>query len=79
MTKPQLLARNVQAIQIESTEPLWTVDDVASYLRLNPETVRHMARIHKIPGIKIGKVWRFRAEKVKDWLLINGDPINTTS
>ena len=47
------------------TEPLWTVEDVARYLRLKPETVRMLARNNKIPGRKVGKVWRFRAREVK--------------
>jgi excisionase family DNA binding protein len=42
------------------TEPLWTVEDVAQYLKLEPETVRAMARNGKLPAIKIGKVWRFK-------------------
>ncbi len=50
------------------TEPLWTVEDVANFLRLKQETVRMMARANKIPALKIGKVWRFRVGDVKDML-----------
>lgn len=51
------------------TEPLWTVEDVAVYLRLNPETVRVMARRGELPCVKVGKrVWRFRIVDVKEWL-----------
>lgn len=60
-------------IQQESTEPLWTVRDVALYLRLNPETVRLMARSGKIPAIKVGKSWRFRSSQIKYWLEVNID------
>ena len=56
-----------------STEPLWTVDDVSSYLRLKPETVRLMARQSKIPSIKIGRVWRFRSLEIKSWLQLQGE------
>lgn len=48
-----------------SGEPLWTIDDVALYLRMRPETVRMMARTRKVPAIKVGKVWRFRQSEVK--------------
>lgn len=41
-------------------EPLWTVLDVAEFLRLEPETVRTMAREGKLPGIKVGRAWRFK-------------------
>jgi len=50
------------------TEPLWTVDDVASYLRLKKETVRMMACLGTLPGIKIGRVWRFKASDIKEML-----------
>jgi excisionase family DNA binding protein len=50
------------------TEPLLTVEDVANYLRLKQETVRMMARTRKIPALKVGKVWRFRASDIKSVL-----------
>jgi excisionase family DNA binding protein len=43
------------------------VSDVANYLRLQPETVRMMARAKKIPAIKIGKSWRFYPQIIQDW------------
>lgn len=51
-----------------STEPLWTVEDVANYLRLKEETVRMMARANKIPALKVGKAWRFRITDIKEML-----------
>ncbi|GAB4501131.1 MAG: hypothetical protein Fur0035_06720 [Anaerolineales bacterium] len=59
-------------IQPDVTEPLWTVEDVALYLRLNPETVRQMARSGRIPSLKVGRAWRFRATQVKTWLGAQG-------
>ncbi len=53
-------------LSITLSEPLWTVDDVAKYLRLKQETVRMMARAKKIPALKVGKSWRFRISDVKD-------------
>ncbi len=51
------------------SEPLLTVEDVADYLRLNPETVRVMARRGELPSMKVGKrVWRFKASEIKAWL-----------
>jgi excisionase family DNA binding protein len=41
------------------SDPLWTVEDVAAYLKLQPETIRSMARRGELPAIKLGKVWRF--------------------
>ncbi|MFZ5878230.1 MAG: helix-turn-helix domain-containing protein, partial [Chloroflexota bacterium] len=36
------------------TEPLWTVEEVAKYLRLKQETVRLMARKNQLPALKVG-------------------------
>ncbi len=55
--------------KVSGTEPLWTVEDVANYLRLKPETVRIMARRGDLPSIKVGRrLWRFKTSEVKDWL-----------
>lgn len=51
-----------------STEPLWTVEEVASYLRLSPTTVRAMARRGDLPGRKVGRVWRFAPQVVKNFI-----------
>lgn len=55
-------------LDISTTEPLWTVEDVAGYLRLKEETVRMMARAKKIPALKVGKAWRFKAREIKEML-----------
>ena len=50
------------------SHPLWTVDDVAQYLRLEPDTVRALARDGKLPAIKLGRVWRFRQDEINLWV-----------
>ena len=51
-----------------NTEPLWTAEDVATYLRLEPETVRTMTRNGDLPGFKVGRMWRYRHKDIKTWL-----------
>jgi excisionase family DNA binding protein len=46
------------------TDPLWTVEDVTAYLKLQPETVHSMARRGELPALKIGKVWRFQKHAI---------------
>jgi excisionase family DNA binding protein len=59
---------NVHSILSES-QPLWTVEEVADFLRLKPETIRIMARKGELPSIKIGKrIWRFKVQELKDWV-----------
>jgi len=48
--------------------PLWTVEDVAGYLQLQPDTIRSMARRGELPAIKIGKVWRFQKSAISQML-----------
>lgn len=48
------------------TEPLWTVQEVAHFLRLKPETVRAMARRRELPAVKLSRVWRFRRGALSD-------------
>jgi excisionase family DNA binding protein len=57
-------------------EPLWTVDDVADYLQLQPETIRSMARRGELPAIKLGKVWRFRRNAIHS-MILSQDATNT--
>ncbi len=52
-----------------SSGPLWTVEEVADYLKLQPETIRSMARRGELPAIKIGKVWRFRQQAIHEMLI----------
>jgi excisionase family DNA binding protein len=51
------------------SDPLWTVEDVADYLKLQPETIRSMARRGELPALKIGKVWRFQKHAIHDMLV----------
>jgi len=49
-------------------EPLIDAHEAAKLLRLHPVTVREMAARREIPGLKIGKVWRFRASSLDEWV-----------
>ena len=46
---------NSPNLSSSDTEPLWTVVEVADYLRLEPETIRLMARRGDLPSLKLGK------------------------
>jgi excisionase family DNA binding protein len=51
-----------------STDILWTVDEVAHFLRLEPNTIRSMSREKKLPAIKLGRVWRYQKDQIQTWL-----------
>ncbi len=52
---------------------LLTVEEVAAYLKLHPVTVLRFARQKRLPGFKIGREWRFRADDIKLWLEIRSE------
>jgi excisionase family DNA binding protein len=47
---------------------LLDVKQVASYLKLHEVTVLNFARQGKLPGFKVGREWRFRADDIMAWL-----------
>ena len=49
-------------------EPLIDAAQAARILNLHPVTVREMASRGAIPGLKIGKVWRFRGSSLDKWV-----------
>jgi excisionase family DNA binding protein len=45
----------------EEFEPFLDSQQVAELIGVHPETVKRRARRGEIPGLKFGKLWRFRA------------------
>jgi excisionase family DNA binding protein len=45
-----------------------TIEEVASYLRLKPQTIYKWAQEKRIPAVKLGKEWRFRRSILNRWL-----------
>ncbi len=45
-----------------------TIDDVARYFKLKPQTIYKWAQEDKIPAVKIGKEWRFKKSVIDKWM-----------
>jgi excisionase family DNA binding protein len=45
-----------------------TIEEVAAYLRLKPQTIYKWAQEKRIPAAKLGKEWRFRRSVIDLWL-----------
>ncbi len=45
-----------------------TLEEVADYLRLTPQTIYKWAQERKIPAVKLGKEWRFRKSILDQWI-----------
>ena len=51
-----------------SPEPLLDSDQAAAILKIHPKTLQRMARRGAIRALQIGKVWRFRASVLDEWI-----------
>jgi excisionase family DNA binding protein len=49
-------------------EELLDSDEAAALLKIHPKTLQKMARNGEIAGVQVGKLWRFRASVLNDWL-----------
>jgi len=49
-------------------ETLMGVKQVAAYLQINEATVYSWAQKGRLPGIEIGRIWRFRRHDIESWL-----------
>ena len=48
---------------------IMTLEEVAAYLRLKPQTIYTWAQDKKIPAAKLGKEWRFKKSILDEWFL----------
>lgn len=53
---------------MSSDSDIMTVEDVAKFLKMKPQTVYKWAQDGQIPGTKLGKEWRFRRSILNEWL-----------
>ena len=49
-------------------EQLLDSDEAAALLKLHPKTLQKMARNGEIAGVQVGRLWRFRASVLNEWL-----------
>ncbi len=60
---------NDRADRFTGTEnEIMTLEEVAAYLRLKPQTIYKWAQEKRIPAAKLGKEWRFRRSIIDRWL-----------
>ena len=51
-----------------SEDGLMDIRQVADYLQINEGTAYSWAQSGRLPGIKLGRIWRFRREDTEAWL-----------
>ncbi len=60
--KPPVSAGNVVP------ERLLDSDEAARIMNVHPKTLQKLARKGVVRGLHIGKLWRFRASAIEDWI-----------
>jgi len=51
-----------------SDPDIMTLEEVARYLKVKPQTVYKWAQDGQIPGTKLSKEWRFRKSILDEWI-----------
>jgi excisionase family DNA binding protein len=50
-----------------NSDKIMTLEEVAEYLRVKPQTIYTWAQEKKIPAAKLGKEWRFKKSMIDKW------------
>lgn len=51
-----------------TNELILTPLEAAAYLRISVATLLRRSRTLEIPGVRVGKFWRYRKSDLDDWL-----------
>jgi excisionase family DNA binding protein len=60
---------NSQQANVGICEPLIDAERAAEILGLHPKTVKRLAAKGVVPGMKIGRVWRFRESELDAYIV----------
>ena len=50
-----------------NNDKIMTLEEVADYLRVTPQTIYTWAQEKKMPAAKLGKEWRFKKSMIDKW------------
>ena len=53
---------------MDGSENVFTVQELAKYLRMRPLTIYKHASTGKLPGFKVGSHWRFKKRSIDNWI-----------
>ena len=67
---PCVFADMNEESSIHYFEPLLNSEQAAQLLDVHEKTVIHWAREKKLPAMRLGKLWRFRATQLDAWLAL---------
>ena len=50
---------------------VFTIGELAAYLKISKSTLYKLAQEGSLPGVKVGRHWRFHRDAVDEWLKRN--------
>lgn len=50
------------------TDEILTIKEVADYLKVAEKTIYRLAGSKKLPGFKVGGIWRFLKKDIDIWI-----------
>ena len=53
---------------MDEKDNVFTVSELAGYLRMKPLTIYKHASTGKLPGFKVGSHWRFKRTTIDRWI-----------
>jgi excisionase family DNA binding protein len=66
--KPPTSERDVSIPGRFGIEPLLDSNKAAAMLGVHPRTLQRMVLRGQIVGVQVGKLWRFRASAIHEWI-----------
>lgn len=46
-----------------------TLEELSKYLKIKASLIYSLAQKGKLPGSKVGRMWRFSRERIDNWLI----------
>jgi excisionase family DNA binding protein len=66
--KPPTSERGLPTSGMPGIEPLIDSNKAAAMLGVHPRTLQRMVLRGQIVGVQVGKLWRFRASTIDEWI-----------
>lgn len=64
---------------MDETDRVFTVQELAQYLRMKPITIYKHAHAGKLPGFKVGSHWRFKKRTIDNWISVQENTDHDTN
>jgi excisionase family DNA binding protein len=58
--------------RMQTVEPWLSVEEISSHLGVSKETIYRWLEREAIPAHRIGKLWKFKATEVDQWVMNGG-------